>query len=181
MDGFSANAASTIALSIATQSQTTASQITSAIGNPSPSPNVAPSTTPAKLAFLSTRLQQLSQHAHQLGEALLDAKAVAGSLQAGLSEVLPEADADVGRLAESVGKVKGEDVEGGRIDEGSVDGWVEVMAAVSRVVIFATQILTIDNEAEQERRMDHEEAKELFTAPGLVRKRVSLGELVKSA
>jgi hypothetical protein len=37
-----------------------------------------------------------------------------------------------------------------------------------------------DDEAEQERRMEHEEAKELFTAPGLVRKQVSLGEVVKS-
>jgi hypothetical protein len=37
-----------------------------------------------------------------------------------------------------------------------------------------------DDEAEQERRMEHEEAKELFTAPGVVRKRVNLGELVKA-
>jgi hypothetical protein len=143
MEGFSANAASTIALGIATRSQTIAAQVTEVISNPSPSPNVAPSTPTAKLAFVSTRLQQLAQHAHQLGEALLDAKAVARSVQAGLSGVLPEADGDVGRLAESVGRVKGEDVNGGRIDEGVVEGWAEVLAAYSRVVIFATQILTM--------------------------------------
>ncbi|KAK0631307.1 hypothetical protein B0T14DRAFT_489889 [Immersiella caudata] len=180
MEGFSANAASTLALGIATQSQSTAAQLTDVIDNPSPSPNVAPSTTPDMLAFVSTRLQQLTQHAHQLGEVLLDAKAVAKPLQAGLSAILPEADADVGKLAGSVERLRGEDVKEGRVDRGAVEGWIGVLASYSRVVIFTTQILTIDDEAEQERRMEHEEAKELFTAPGVVRKQVNLGELVKA-
>jgi len=143
MEGFSANAASTLAFGIATQSQSTAAQLTDVIDSPSPSPNVAPSTPSEKLAFVSTRLQQLTQHAHQLGEVLLDAKAVAKPLQAGLSAILPEADADVGKLAGNVERLRGEDVKEGRVDGGAVEGWIEVLASYSRVVIFATQILTM--------------------------------------
>lgn len=63
-----------------------------------------------------------------------------------MSLVLPEGDAEVGRLGGFVGEVKegGENGEGeGGVLDGKLEGWSEVVAAYSRVVIFATQILSM--------------------------------------
>jgi hypothetical protein len=151
MEGFSANAASTICHSLAEQAQTAAAQLVDVItakrgGVPElpvgPAGESNNDVALGKLAVVATRLQQFVQHVDQLGECLLDAKVVSPSLQAGLSQVLPGCQKAVAGVVEQLGTVK-EKTSTALVDVRLLDGYADVLAAYSRVVIFATQILTV--------------------------------------
>ncbi|KAK3342024.1 hypothetical protein B0T25DRAFT_636017 [Lasiosphaeria hispida] len=111
-----------------------------------------PAPSPA-LAFVATRLQQFGQHAEQLGDCLLNnAAAVSPALLAAVEQALPECDSAVGAI--SVRAVDG---------TGDVSAFSDVLAACSRMMIFAAQISTVGLGEEQETWLQHEEGRQLFS------------------
>ncbi|KAK5653971.1 hypothetical protein OQA88_7647 [Cercophora sp. LCS_1] len=145
--------------SLPSASITAANTLTTLLATSPPSNTTTSSSTlTTDLAFLATRLQQFSQHYHQLVEWIDTAPIQSPTLKDQLDKTVPGIEQAVERIVSEVGALKAI----GGVDGGVVKAWIGDLAGLSRGVIFGTQILSVDGAEEQETRLDHDEARELF-------------------
>ncbi|KAK3392875.1 hypothetical protein B0H63DRAFT_456753 [Podospora didyma] len=158
MEGFSTASAAATCSAISKKANETAFAIDTVAAEPRSSghPDVQ-----KELAFLSIRLQQLCQHSDQLASCLVDDPVVSPKLQAILAQVLPECDKAVTDVADEVSRVRSGSVTHA-INLMAVSQYQRLVAAYSRIVIFASQLSTIDIDEEQESKLAHADAHQLL-------------------
>lgn len=128
--------------SLARQAHATAFAIDSALADKRGADSTNP-TIIKDLAFGSIRLQQLSLHAQQLSECLVDSPAeYSEKLHVALDGVLPACTAALNHICDQFHKVKPNMVPL-LIDASVPQRYNKALATISKMVIFATQIATL--------------------------------------
>ena len=128
--------------SLARQAHATAFAIDSALGDKRGADSADP-TIIKDLAFGSIRLQQLSLHAQQLGECLVDSPAeYSEKLHVAIDEVLPACTAALNHICDQFRKIKPDSVPHS-IDASVPPRYNKALANISKMIIFATQIATL--------------------------------------
>ncbi|KAK3693439.1 hypothetical protein B0T22DRAFT_449816, partial [Podospora appendiculata] len=158
MSAFSATAAAASCAALSQQAQSTAFAIDALLLHNTPE---APASQ--RLAFLSTKLQQFHQHAEQLGDCLVASPSIASDkLQTVLARVLPECEKASAIVTDQVKRVSAADLPVQAVDLAAVSAYEELLVTFSRVFIFATQILAIEERADLESYLEHDDGQQLL-------------------
>ncbi|KAK0630300.1 hypothetical protein B0T17DRAFT_218142 [Bombardia bombarda] len=118
-----------------------------------------------KLAYLSIKLRQFSQHAEQLGDILAAAPPlVSQKVKAVLAQALPECDKATQVISSEVRRVVGSgDASVQAIDPAAVEVYDALLVTHSRIFIFVMQILSFETEAEQDHFLETKDVQQLLT------------------
>ncbi|KAK3335261.1 hypothetical protein B0T19DRAFT_405930 [Cercophora scortea] len=159
MSTFSAPAAAASCAALSQQAQSTAFAIDALLLHN----NTPDAPASQRLAFLSTKLQQFHQHAEQLGDCLAASPSIASDkLQTVLARALPECKKASTIVTDQVKRVSAADLPVQAVDLAAVSAYEELLVAFSRVFIFATQILAIEERAELESYLEHDDGQQLL-------------------